>query len=50
MSSQYIAHLPLKEDTYDLYMARYQEMKRNNKKATHDDLMRKLLGMLSFKN
>lgn len=45
MSKQYILHIPVDETVYDLYFARYNEMKRNNPKAKHNDLMRRLLGM-----
>jgi hypothetical protein len=45
MSEQYILHLPVKEETYNLYMARYNELKQKNRKGTHDDLLKSLLGL-----
>ena len=45
MTKQNVLHLPVHEVTYDLYMARYSELKQKNPKATHDDLLRSLLGL-----
>lgn len=45
MSQQYTLHIPVDEVSYNLYMSRYYEMKKQNPKASHKDLMRKLLGM-----
>ena len=45
MSEQYILHLPVKKETYDLYMSRYADAKKDNRNLTHDTLMKKLLGM-----
>jgi len=42
---QYVLHIAVKKETYDLYMNRYQELKGKDRKATHDDLMRSLMGM-----
>jgi|ACXJ01.1.fsa_nt_gi hypothetical protein len=42
---QYVLHLSVKKETYDLYMKRYEEIKGKDRKATHDDLMKSLLGM-----
>jgi hypothetical protein len=44
MAEQYILHVPVKENTHKLYMERYYELKRHNPKATHDELMKTLLG------
>ena len=44
MAEQYILHIPVKEGTYNLYMARYYELKKQNPKSTHDDLLKALLG------
>jgi hypothetical protein len=43
---QYVLHIPVKKETYDLYMARYAEAKGKSRKATHDDVMKQLLGLL----
>ncbi len=40
--------IPVKEETYKLYMSRYFDMKKDNPKATHDILMKKLLGISNF--
>ncbi len=37
-------HIPVKKETEELYRQRYLELKRNDKRATHDQLMRNLLG------
>jgi hypothetical protein len=42
---QYVLHIPVKKETYDLYISRYEEMKGRSRKATHDDLMKSLLGL-----
>ena len=44
-SPQYVLHIAVKEETYNLYQRRYQELKGKDRKATHDDLMKHLLGM-----
>ncbi len=44
MSSQNILHVPVREETYNLYMQRYRELKMKDGHATHDTLMKSLLG------
>ena len=43
---QYVLHIAVKKETYDLYMRRYEEIKGKDRRATHDDLMKSLLGMM----
>jgi hypothetical protein len=45
MSSQYVLHIPVEKLTYDLYISRYNEMKAKDRRKTHDDLMKQMLGM-----
>lgn len=44
-SPQWVLHIGVKKETYDLYMSRYQDLKGKDRRATHDDLMKSLLGM-----
>lgn len=42
---QYVLHIAVKKETFDLYMKRYEELKGKDRRNTHDELMRALLGM-----
>ncbi len=44
MGNQFILHIPVKKEIYDLYQSRYHDLKAKNNKATHNDLMKALLG------
>ena len=48
MTQQTLMTIPVKEETYTLYMSRYFDMKKANPKATHDILMKELLGVSHF--
>jgi hypothetical protein len=45
MGKQYIINISVKENTYNLYYSKYNEIKRQNPGATHDDLLKALLGL-----